>query len=189
MSRRSGHPALLTIVVVLAAVVAYMAFRIVTIATEDKDTRDYPESVRGDFLIGCASGGRTSDAGCKCVLEEMEEQYELREFNIVLEAVNSGRIPSAIREIAHGCDVTLDDEVGLEASSETTSAAAGPPKIIEYPDGGRWVEVNDDETCTWAIYDQGVPIDQGIGAEVIVPSQVAEFRTDARCSWEYAPAG
>lgn len=56
------------------------------------------------------------------------------------------------------------------------------------PDGGRWAEVNRDTSCSWSIVDyDGTVVDSGRGDVVIVPAQVAEFRTEPRCAWAYLP--
>ncbi len=56
------------------------------------------------------------------------------------------------------------------------------------PEGGRWVEVNRDSSCSWELVDYGGSVfDSGRSDVVIVPRQIEEFRTEPRCSWAYLP--
>jgi hypothetical protein len=87
----------------------------------------------------------------------------------------------------------LEDDLQEQVSSspdrpdtDAPDVSATPTVSHPYPDSGLWIETTGDETCRWEIYDLGEFSSEGQGARKIVPSQISDFVTEERCSWEFA---
>lgn len=71
-------------------------------------SRDYPDEVRFEFMKGCTGGEAWKESRCKCMLEGIEEAYELDEFtHIEKEIILLGKPwPKKMMKVALACKAT-----------------------------------------------------------------------------------